>query len=54
MIGYYSDMVSMLLLLQTVDTELDPIELYNFLLIFLGIILLLIILIYILLTSKEE
>jgi len=40
-------------LLQT-ETEFDPAETYNFLLVMLGIILLIIILAYILLTSREE
>ena len=36
------------------DTELDPVETYNFFLILLGVILLIIILVYILMTSKED
>ncbi len=38
----------------TLDTEFDPVEIYNFVLIFFGIILLIVILVYILLTSKQE
>lgn len=36
------------------DTEFDPIEVYQFVLIFLGIILIIIILVYIILSSKQE
>ena len=36
------------------DTEFDPVEFYNFLIILLGIILIIIILVYIILTSKED
>ena len=36
------------------DTEFDPVEVYNFVLILLGVILIIIILVYILLSSKEE
>lgn len=36
------------------DTEFEPIEIYNFVLILLGIILIIIILVYILLTSRED
>jgi len=37
-----------------VDTEFDPIETYNFVIVLLGIFLLIIILAYILLTSRQE
>ena len=37
-----------------IDTELDPVETYNFFLIFLGILLIIIILAYILLNSRQE
>ena len=36
------------------DTEFEPIEIYNIVLILLGILLIIIILVYILLTSREE
>lgn len=36
------------------DTEFDPIEIYQFVLIFLGIILIIIILVYIILSSRQE
>ena len=36
------------------DTEFDPVEFYNFLIILLGVILIIIILVYIILTSKED
>ena len=46
-----------LFLIQTtteVDTEFEPEEIYNFVLILLGIILLVLILAYILLSSRQE
>lgn len=46
--------IFMLILLSVFQTESEVIEIYNFILIFFGIILLIIILVYILLTSKQD
>jgi len=49
---YYGILVMMILFL--FQTTEDFAELYNFILIFFGIILLIIILVYILVTSKQD
>lgn len=48
---YYFLTITLLFLYQASD---DEIELFNFVLVLFGLILLIIILVYILLTSKEE
>ncbi len=44
----------LLVILYLFQTNTDDIEMYNFILIFFGIILLIVILVYILLTSKQD
>ena len=49
---YYGILVMMILFLFQVNEDIA--ELYNFILVFFGIVLLIIILVYILLTSKQD
>jgi len=54
--NYFTFIVLILFQFSTTEesTEFDPIEIYNFVLVLLGIIILIIILFYILLSSKQE